>query len=90
MGNNINNIKDGIFMKYRKEVFRSLSVISQLGISVMVPTFLCLFIGLAIDNKFGTSTVLWLLILGMLAGGRNAYILAKGVIKENEADGRGK
>ena len=73
-------------MKYRKEVFRSLSVISQLGISVMVPTFLCLGVGLLIDKYFHTSTAVWLLFLGMLAGGRNAFILAKQVLKENLAD----
>lgn len=73
-------------MKYKKEVFRSLALLSQLGVSVMVPVFLCLFIGLTIDKKFGTSLTLILLILGILAGGRNAYILAKGVVNENEKD----
>lgn len=74
-------------MKYKKEVFRSLSLISQLGIHVMVPVFMCLFIGCFIDKKFGTSTTLIFMVLGILAGGRNAYMLAKGVIKENEKDG---
>lgn len=73
-------------MKYKKEVFRSLSLISQLGISVMVPIFMCLAVGLFIDNRFGTACTIWLLILGILAGGRNAYILAKSVISENEKD----
>ena len=73
-------------MKYKKEVFRSLALITQLGISVMVPVFMCLFIGYVIDKKFGTSTMLILLILGIMAGGRNAYMLAKGVINENERD----
>lgn len=73
-------------MKYKREVFRTLSLITQLGIHVMVPVFLCLFVGIWIDKKFGTSTVLVFLFLGILAGGRNAYILAKGVINENERD----
>lgn len=73
-------------MKYKKEVFRSLALITQLGIHVMVPIFMCLFIGYFIDKKFGTSTILVFLIVGMLAGGRNAYMLAKGVINENERD----
>ncbi len=76
----------GINMKYKKEVFRSLALITQLGIHVMVPIFMCLFIGYIIDKKFGTSTILAFLIVGMLAGGRNAYMLAKGVIGENERD----
>ncbi len=79
-------IGDRILMKYKKEVFRSFSLISQLGIQVMVPVFLCIFIGNAIDKKFGTSTILVFLVLGILAGGRNAYLLARGVIEENERD----
>lgn len=67
----------------KKEVFRSLTLISQLGISVMVPMFMCLGIGLLIDGKFGTSTAVWLMFLGLAAGFRNAIILAKNVMNEN-------
>ena len=67
----------------KKEVIRSLTLVSQLGFSVMVPTFLCIGIGNLIDNKFGTSTTVWLLFLGLAAGFRNAIILAKAVMKEN-------
>ena len=67
----------------KKEVFRSLTLISQLGISVMVPMFMCLGIGLLIDDKFGTSTAVWLMFLGLAAGFRNAVILAKKVMDEN-------
>lgn len=70
-------------MKYKKEVFRCFALISQLGISVMVPVFLCVFAGIMLDNHFGTSLTVWLLFLGIMAGGRNAYILAKSVIHEN-------
>lgn len=74
-------------MKYKKEVFRSMSLLTQLGISVMVPVFLCIAIGLFADKKLGTSFItLIMLVLGIAAGGRNAYILAKGVINENERD----
>ena len=70
-------------MSYKKEVFRSLSLVTQLGISIMVPVFLCILAGVFIDKHFGTSTLIIFLILGMCAGGRNAYILATGVLKEN-------
>lgn len=70
-------------MKYRKEVFRSLSLITQLGIHIMVPMFMCLFAGIMIDKYFDTATTVWLLFLGILAGGRNAYILAMTVLKQN-------
>ncbi len=71
---------------YKKEVFRNLSLITQLGLHVMVPTFLCVLIGVWIDKKFGLSTTVVLLILGILAGGRNAYILAMKVVNQNALD----
>lgn len=70
-------------MSQRKEVVRSFMLISHLGITVMVPIFLCVIVGIVIDKHFGTSTLLWLLFLGIGAGIRNAYILLKGVLDEN-------
>ena len=70
-------------MSHRKEVVRSFMLISQLGMTVMVPIFMCVIIGIFIDNRFGTSTLVWLLFLGIAAGMRNAYILIKGVLEEN-------
>jgi len=45
-----------------------------------------MFIGIFIDDKFGTSTTVWLILLGLCAGGRNAYILAKKVLIENSKE----
>ena len=70
-------------MSHRKEVVRSFMLISHLGMTVMVPIFMCVIIGIFIDNRFGTSTLIWLLFLGIAAGVRNAYILLKGVLEEN-------
>ena len=58
-------------------------LISHLGLTVMVPIFMCVIAGIFIDKKFGTSTLVWLLFLGIAAGMRNAYILLKGVLDEN-------
>ncbi|MBQ2982538.1 MAG: AtpZ/AtpI family protein [Lachnospiraceae bacterium] len=70
-------------MSQRKEVIRSFMLISHLGVTVMVPIFLCVIVGIVIDKHFGTSTLIWLLFLGIAAGLRNAYILLKGVLDEN-------
>jgi ATP synthase protein I len=70
-------------MSQRKEIVRSLMLVSHLGVTVMVPIFLCVIIGIFIDKRFGTSTLIWLLFLGIAAGMRNAYILIKGVLDEN-------
>ena len=63
-------------MRYRKEVFTSLALITQLGIQMMTPIFLCVAVGLLIDSYFGTSSTVFLMIFGILAGARNTYILA--------------
>lgn len=50
----------------------------------MVPTFVCLALGLWLDGKLGTSFTIPLLIIGIAAGGRNAYVLAMNSIKQDE------
>ena len=69
---------------------KNIVLISQLSICVMVPTFLCLAIGLCmalgiwLDKKFGTYFTIPLLIIGIAAGARNAYVLAMNSIKQDE------
>ena len=72
-----------ISVSQRKEVVRSFMLISHLGLTVMVPIFMCVIAGIFIDKRFGTSTLVWLLFLGIAAGMRNAYLLLKGVLDEN-------
>lgn len=73
-------------MKYKKSVFRSLSLVMQLGLSVVTPIFLCVFAGNYIDSRFGVQTMVPLLILGTLAGGRSAYVLAQRMIAAEQRD----
>lgn len=66
---------------------RNLILISQLAINVLVPTFLCLMLGLWLDGKFGTDYIaLVFLALGILAGGRNAYRMAMDSVREKEKE----
>jgi len=51
---------------------------------MLVPIFLCTFLGVYLDNNFSVNLFIPLLILGILAGGRNTYILAKNAIKEDK------
>lgn len=62
-------------MKFNREIARNLAMITQLGISMLAPIILCAFVGYGLDEKFGWHTTLPLLILGILAGGRNTWIL---------------
>lgn len=75
-------------MGYKKQVFRSLAMVTQLGISVMTPIFLCIAAGCWVDNHFGTKTTLIFLFLGVLAGGRCGYHMAKITFLAGEKDDR--
>ena len=72
-------------MKYHKTVYQSLSLITQFGITMVVPIFLCSFLGWYLDEKFQTT---WLFValffIGALAGFRNIFILAQKVFEEKD------
>lgn len=77
-------------MKDRK-VLRSFTMISQIGISMMVPIFLCGLIGYWLNHQFhGEIFFPILLVVGIGAAFRNLFILtktfyAKDMKKEQEA-----
>lgn len=75
-------------MQYKKSVFRSLSLVTQLGLCVITPIFLCVFAGNYIDSRFGTKITVILLIVGTLSGGRAAYVLVKRMIETEEKEDR--
>ncbi|MCM1088228.1 MAG: AtpZ/AtpI family protein [Muribaculaceae bacterium] len=65
-------------MKYNRNVYHALMMISQFGINMLVPIFLCAFIGIALDRKCGTS--FWVVVfffIGAAAGFRNVFRFAK-------------
>lgn len=73
-------------MKYKKSVYRNFALISQLGISVIVPIGLCIFIGVLIDKKFNSNFIIPLIFLGIAAGARNVYRIAMASVKEEKKD----
>ena len=75
--------------KYNRSVYRSLAVITQFGINMLVPILLCSFLGMYLDKKLGTSYIMILLFfIGALAGFRNIYIVAKRIYSDKDSDGR--
>ncbi|MDE6052526.1 MAG: AtpZ/AtpI family protein [Lachnospiraceae bacterium] len=73
--------------KYKKSVYQSLAVITQFGINMLVPIFLCSFAGLYLDRRLGTA--FWFVLLffvGALAGFRNIFILAKKIYEGDQKD----
>lgn len=73
-------------MQQKKNVFRNFAMLTQLGLSIMTPIFLCIFVGYYIDTRFGTKLTFFLLILGFFAGGRNGYLLAKHTIRLSQKE----
>ncbi len=65
-------------MKYNRNVYQALMMISQFGINMLVPIFICSFAGMFLDWKFETS--FWTVVLffvGALAGFTNVFRFAK-------------
>lgn len=73
-------------MRINKSVYTTLALISQLGISMIAPIFLCTFVGMKLDEKFGWATTIPLIIVGILAGARNVYALLKQASRAIEAE----
>mgnify|MGYP002509191438 CR=1 FL=1 len=71
-------------MGYKKSVYKSLAMISQVGIAMLVPIFLCCMLGLFLRNNFGIPAFLPLFFVGALAGMRNVYIMLSAIFKEDE------
>ena len=81
--------KEGLMKKYGS-IFRMLSLITQLGITMLTSIFLCMFAGLWIDRTFSTHFFLFFLILGVLCGFRGVCALVKHAnddSKEGEDEG---
>lgn len=77
-------------MKYHRKVYRSLAMITQFGINMLVPIFLCSFLGIFLDRKFGTQfCMIVLFFVGALAGGRNVYRMAKTIYEEKSEKDKG-
>ena len=65
-------------MKDNRIIIRSLSMISQFAIHMLVPICMCSYLGYFLDQKWNTNFMFILLFfMGALAGGRNVYRLAR-------------
>lgn len=72
-------------MNYSKNVLKSLTMISQFGINMLVPIFLCSFAGMYLDEKLGTSYFMVILFfVGALAGFRNVFVFARRIYTKTD------
>jgi F0F1-type ATP synthase assembly protein I len=75
--------------KSDRNTFKALAMITQFGINILVPVFLCVFAGIWLDRFFGTSFIVVILFfLGAAAGFRNIYIMSKDIYGDKEGRGR--
>ena len=64
-------------MKKNHTVLKTLSLVTQLGITMLTSIFMCMFVGLWLDEKFSTHFFIPFLLLGIGGGVRGAYTLIK-------------
>lgn len=63
---------------YDKSVYRSLALVTQFGVNMLVPICIMTALGIFLDDKLGTSyLVIVLFLIGAVAGGQNVYRMAK-------------
>ncbi len=68
-----------------KDVQRTLVLVTQFGISMIVPIVLCMFLGMFVADKLSAPIItVPFFILGALAGFRNVWILARSVYKDDK------
>lgn len=75
--------------KYDRSVYRSMVLITQFGLNMLVPICMMSALGIWLDDRYGTSfwTIL-LFFVGAVAGGQNVYRMARKVYEaEEKADG---
>ena len=68
---------------YKNSVYKTLALITQIGISIMVPIFLMLIIGIIIKDRFNTNLLIWFIIIGVIVGIRNTIILISNFLKDD-------
>ncbi len=61
---------------------KNLVLISQIGISMIVPILLCTFIGAWLEKKFPFPFTIVFIVIGILAGGRSVFALIQKTIQE--------
>lgn len=61
----------------RRDIMKALSMLTQVGISMLVPIFLCLWAGKSLDKAFDTGILFLIIfiILGVGSSFRTLYML---------------
>lgn len=83
---NSKGIKE-VFMKKNHKIFESFVLITQIGITMIVPVLLCTALGVYVAEKTNIKFLAVILIfIGIAAGFQNVYKLTKHIWKSEERD----
>lgn len=69
---------------YKKSVYRTLAMITQIGVSMLTPILVFTFLGAWIDEKFHTTWFPVLVIIGIAGGFQSVYTLTKHINEDEE------
>lgn len=71
---------------FKSEVFKAWTLVLQIGIAILVPVFLLVAVAFYIREKFDLDFMLIAIVIGILAGIRNAAILLKNYVSSMESN----
>lgn len=73
----------GVEMSDLRDIFRNVSTVSSMGISVVLAIAIGVWFGLTLDRWFGTAPwFFWIfLLIGIAAGFKNVYVITRREIK---------
>ena len=74
--------RKGNYMSSNHKVIQTFALISQLGFSMIAPILFCIFLGTWLEERYSLPALIPLIIIGVLSGARNAWILAKQAMKD--------
>ncbi|MCR5595267.1 MAG: AtpZ/AtpI family protein [Lachnospiraceae bacterium] len=65
---------------------KAIITITEFGLDMIVPIFLCSMLGRWLDGKFGTSWIfIVMFFIGAAAGASNVYRMAKRIMKDTKS-----
>ncbi|PRX35766.1 putative F0F1-ATPase subunit (Ca2+/Mg2+ transporter) [Orenia metallireducens] len=73
-------------MKENIGILKALALLSQVGISIIIPIIICVWFGNKLDQWLGTNAIFLIIftILGVITGFRSAYRLLMSTEKDRK------
>ncbi|MDO5388350.1 MAG: AtpZ/AtpI family protein, partial [Clostridia bacterium] len=66
-----------------REISKALALFTQISVSMVVPIFICFFIGRTLDRLLNINGIFLIIftVMGIMAGFRSVYVLVRGFYK---------